>query len=239
MAKSIIETPHRDAGRRAELLISRYTALAEGNPGFHYHLHMRGWEHDAVDADSVTSALVDGGDRVGNLRRLLSDDSIFLIWRLRLEHPMWWIGGRVKSTTSMLAQIISELTGDSPYGSHAGLTGYPGAHWFNQTKEAIQPLSSPSRQKLAVTLRRELLGRQLCMSAIQAEDIDVSREFPESEFDTTIDGAALTEAIDAAEAVHGTEWADAFKTMLGDLDPITWAGLAEALATEVRTVRGR
>lgn len=237
MAKSIIETPHRDAGRRAELLVSRYTALTEGNPGFHYHLHMRGWEHDAVDADSVTSALVEGPGRLSDLQRLASDDQTFQVWRLRLEHPEWWIGTRVRSTTALLAQIISELTGDSPYGSHAGLTGYPGAYWFNQTKEAIKPLSGPSRQKLAVTLRRELLGRQLCMSAIRAQDIDVSREFQESEFDTTIDGAALTEAVDAAETVHGTEWADAFKTMLGDLDPITWVGLAESLATEVRTVR--
>ncbi|MBX9922207.1 MAG: hypothetical protein K2Y33_20635 [Mycolicibacterium frederiksbergense] len=198
---------------------------------------MRDWESDAADADSVTSALVERGHRGDNLRRLVSDDQLFQIWRLRLEHPMWWIGTRVRYTTSMLAQIISELTGEPAYGSHSAIGGV-GTHWFNQTKQAIQPLSGPARQKLAAALRRELLGRQLCMSQIPVEAIDVSVEFPESEFDSIIDGADLMKAVTAAEGVHGTDWADAFKTMLGDLDPITWGNLAESLVTETPHTHG-
>ncbi|MBU8839133.1 hypothetical protein [Mycolicibacterium goodii] len=230
-------TLHPDAERRAELLMSRYATLTEGNPGFHYHWHMRALEHGTADADSVTEALVDGGDRLEDLRRLVSDDQTYQMWRVRLEHPHWWIGTRVRSTTSLLAQIISELTQDQGTGFHAGISGYPGAHWFTQTKEAIQPLSEPSKEILAATLHRELQGRQVCMAAKLFDDIDASAVFPESESDTAFDGADLTEAIAAIEAVHGAAWADAFKTMLEDLDPITWPGLAESLVTERRTVR--
>lgn len=186
---------------------------------------MRALERGTADADSVTAALVDGGDRVEDLQRLVSDDQTFQVWRVRLEHPQWWIGTRVRSTTALLAQIISELTDEPAYGSHAGISGYPGAHWFNQTKEAIKPLSAPSRQIIAATLRRELLGRQLCSSALLLDDFGAgAAAFPESENA-------------AAEAVHGTAWAEAFKTMVADLDPITWPGLAESLVTELRTVR--
>lgn len=230
-----VEMPHHEVERRAGLLMARFATLSDGNPGFHYDWHMRGFERDGDDADSVTSALV-AGDRIDALRRLVSDDQNFQIWRLRLEHPMWWIGTRVRSTTSLLAQIISELDDDEPlYGFHTGLTGYAGAHWFNQTKEAIKPLSKQSRQKLAAALRRERLGRQLCMSAPVVEEIDIAQEFPESEFDTAIAaGADLTAAFDAVAGVHGRAWADAFATMLSDLDPITWASLAEALAADGR-----
>lgn len=227
-----------DAQRRAELLLSRYTALTEGNPGFHYHWHMRALEHGPSDADSVTAALVDGGNRVDDLQRLVSDDQTFQVWRVRLEHPQWWIGTRVRSTTALLAQIISELTDEPAYGFHAGISGYPGAHWFNQTKEAIKPLSEPSRQIIAATLRRELLGQQLCSSVLLLDNLGAAAAaFPESENATAVDGAGLTDSIDAAEAVHGIAWAEAFKTMVADLDPITWAGLAESLVTELRTVR--
>lgn len=225
-----------DAQRRAELLLSRYTALTEGNPGFHWH--MRALEHGVADADSVTAALVGGGIRIDDLQRLVSDHQTFQVWRVRLEHPRWWIGIRARSMTALLVQIISELTDEPAYGFHAGISGYPGAHWFNKTKEAIQPLSEPSRQIIAATLRRELLGRQLCSSVLQLDDFEAAAAaFPEPENATAIDGAGLTDAIDAAEAVHGTAWAEAFNTMVADLDPITWPGLAESLVTELRTVR--
>lgn len=230
---STTETLHPEARRRAELLVSRYTALTEANPGFHYHLHMR----PGPENDSAISALVSGADRLDDLAPLVSDDRTFLVWRLRLEHPSWWIGGRVRSTTNLLAHVISELTGEPWFGPHIGITGYPGAHWFNQAKAAIRPLSGPGRRRLAAALRRELVGRQLCMSmSWYVEDVDASgAEFPESEFDNPVDGVALARAVEAAEGVHGSEWADAFKTMVGDLDPIIWTDLAEALVVEVRS----
>ncbi|MGD9622217.1 MAG: hypothetical protein AB7G47_19515 [Mycolicibacterium sp.] len=227
-----------DAERRAALLMSRYTTLTESNPGFHYDWHMRACEGDAADADSVTAALVGGRGRFGDLRRLVSDDRTFQVWRLRLEHPLWWIGARARYMTSPLAQIVSELANDQRPGlfgftrSHLGITGYPGAHWFSQAKVAIAPLSAQGRDKLAVALRRELLGRRLCMSTVAVDDLDVGVVFPESEIDTVFDGTDLTTAIGAAEAIHGAQWAAAFNTMLGDLDPITWVGLTEALVAE-------
>lgn len=242
MAAGATTTPHPDATRRAGLLMSRYVALTEANPGFHYHLHMRAWEAGAVDTDSVTSALVGGDERAGNLQRMVSDEQTFQIWRLRLEHPRWWIGGRANALPGLLAQLISELEGDPPFGMHTGLAGYPGAHWFSQAKEAIKALSGPARLELAPALHRELLGRELCMSAIgvSAADIDISKMFPEWEFDAAFDGAGgLERAVEAAEVVHGSEWAEAFRTMIGELDPIIWPALAGSLEAEVRTVRSR
>lgn len=233
---STTETLHPDARRRAELLVSRYAALTEANPGFHYHLHMRAAPHGDGDNDSAISALAAGADRLDELQPLVSDDRTFHVWRLRLEHPRWWIGLRVRSTTSLLAQLISELNGEPGFGTHAGITGYPGAHWFGQAKAAIKPLSSPGRRRLATALRRELVGRQLCMTANwYVEDVDASAEFPASEFDMPVDDVALAQAVEAAEGVHGSEWADAFKTMVGDLDPIIWTDLADALVVEVRS----
>ena len=229
--------PHPDAVRRGEILMSRYAALTEANPGFGYDVHMRAREAGTVDADSVTSALVGGDERVGDLRRLASEEQIFQIWRLRLEHPRWWIGGRAQAIPALLAQIISELEGDLPFGIHAGLTGFIGAHWFNQAKDAIKALSGARREELAAALRRELLGRQLCMFAIQVADIDISVAFPESEFDTPTDGAGLVRAVEVAGVVHGSDWADAFTAMVGELDPIIWDALVEVLVNEVRTVR--
>ena len=179
-------TTSADAERRAELLLSRYDALTASNPGFHYHLHMRAWEHGTADEDSVTSALLEGRDRWVDLVRLLSTDDTFHVWRLRLEHPQWWIGGRVRGTTPLLAQVISELDNDHQfgYGPHATIGGV-GSHWSHHTKEAVKLLSAPGRQRLAEVLRRELLGRQLCMSALwmgEIGEIDIAMEFPESEF---------------------------------------------------------
>lgn len=227
-----------DAERRAALLMSRYTALAEGNPAFHYDWHMRACEEEVADADSVTAALVAGHGRVGDLRRLVSDDQTFQVWRLRLEHPLWWIGTRARYTTSLLAQVVSELVDESDgfgFRSHLGITGYPGAQWFNETLAAIAPLSGPSRDRLVVALRLELRGRRLCMATAAFDDLDASVLFPESEVGTAQDGADLAAAIGAAEAIHGAQWAAALNTMLGDLDAITWRGVAEALDVEVRT----
>lgn len=233
-------TTSAEAERRAEVLISRYETLTASNPGFHYHLHMRDWEPDAADVDSVTSALIEGRDRWVDLVRLVSADAAFHVWRLRLEHPQWWIGGRVRGTTSLLAQVISELDNDPLYsGCHSSIGGV-GWHWFHHTKAAVKALSAPGQQRLAAVLRRELLGRHLCMSARQNGDIgkiDIATAFPESEFNTTGDGTDLAEAIDAAQPVLGSAWADGFKTMLGDLDPITWSGLADVLVAEVQTAR--
>lgn len=136
-------TTSADAERRAELLLSRYDALTASNPGFHYHLHMRAWEHGTADEDSVTSALLEGRDRWVDLVRLLSTDDTFHVWRLRLEHPQWWIGGRVRGTTPLLAQVISELDNDHQfgYGPHATIGGV-GSHWSHHTKEAVKLLSA-------------------------------------------------------------------------------------------------
>lgn len=233
-------TMHPDADRRADLLMSRYATLTEANPGFHYDWHMRAREYEATDADSVTAALTGSGSRVDDLRRLVSDDQVFHLWRLRLEYPRWWIGTRASAMPALLAQVISELTAEPAYGAHVGLTGYPGAHWFGKTREAVALLSEPSRQIIAAALRQELLGRQLCSSVLPHlfdEFNSAAAEFPDSDSANCVDVASLTDAIAAVEAVHGAAWAEAFKTMVEGLDSITWAGLMESLATELRAVR--
>lgn len=246
-----------EAERRADLLISRYARLTEGNPGFHYHLHMQAWEQHVADRDSITAALIAGASRRSDLARLLDDDKTYQTWRLRLEHPAWWIGGRVRGTTPLLAQVISELapapeheetTGPichsadgepvlSFSGCHSmiGGSGFVGAHWVNQTMTAIKPLSDTTNTKLVAALRRELLGRNLCQVPWLVDTDDTAAAFPESEIEAAIDVAAMTEAIDAVEAIHGPVWADAVTTMLGDVDPIVWPGITDALINENRT----
>ncbi|OHU57045.1 hypothetical protein BKG82_12695 [Mycobacteroides chelonae] len=234
------------AQRRAELLICRYTALTESNPGFHYHLHMSACEEGVPDTNSVTAALVAGRERFADLVRLAADDHTFQLWRLRLEHPGWWIGGRVRGTTELLAELVRELSGtvSAPYqGFHRGATGYIGAHWFTSTLEAIAPLAQPTRIKLAEALSRELLGRDICralpayLAVNSGGQEDIAEAFPEAEFDAVVDSAGLEECVNAAEAIHGPQWAGMFRTMLGELDPLTWDLVAEALIIEVQDAR--
>lgn len=118
-----------------------------------------------------------------------------------------------------------------------GGTGYPGAHWFSQTTEAITPLSARCRDRLRATLRLELVGRQLCTSTTGFLNVESAALalLSAEERTTAGDAAALADAVDAVENVHGHEWATAFTTMAGELDPITWAGLTEALAAELET----
>lgn len=151
--------PSAEAHRRAVLLLDLYGALAETNPGFKHNHHMR-------STDPVTVALAGGREKMGDLALLVSNDDTFHVWRLRLDHPWWWIGGRICRTTPLLARIISELTGRRDDGPHPGGSGYIGAHWFNQSLRAIAPLSSPARDQLAVALRRELIGRNMCLHGI-------------------------------------------------------------------------
>ncbi|MBE5465138.1 MULTISPECIES: hypothetical protein [Mycobacteroides] len=151
--------PSAEAHRRAVLLLDLYGALAETNPGFKHNHHMR-------STDPVTVALAGGREKMGDLALLVSNDDTFHVWRLRLDHPWWWIGGRICRTTPLLARIISELTGRRDDGPHPGGSGYIGAHWFNQSLRAIAPLSSPARDQLAAALRRELIGRNMCLHGI-------------------------------------------------------------------------
>ena len=235
------------ADYRSEGLLARYIELTENNPGFRYDLHMRSMEHEIADADSVTSALVGGHDRLEDLARVLRDDDVFHTWRLRLDHPGWWIGGRVSGTTPLLAGVVSDLRGTNPGPQpYRGITGYIGADWVNQAVEAIRPLSAAARNRLAVALRRELLGRIMCqeggawlarlMDVGFDRNADLSEVFPESEIADPVDVDGLVEAIDTVREVHGAEWAAAFKTMVGDLDLITWPGLIEVLDAEQRSV---
>lgn len=245
-----------EAQRRAELLICRYTALTESNPGFHYHWHMSACEEDVPDTNSVTAALVAGRERFADLVRLAADDHTFQLWRLRLEHPRWWIGGGVRGTTPLLAELVWELSGTvpAPYQltlptgpvicfPHRGATGYIGAHWFTSTLEAIAPLAQPTRIKLAEALSRELLGRDIChalpayLAVYSGDQEDIAEAFPEAEFDVVVDSGGLEECVNAAEAIHGPQWAEMFRTMLGELDPLTWDLVAEALIIEVQAAR--
>lgn len=109
--------PSAEAHRRAVLLLDLYGALAETNPGFKHNHHMR-------STDPVTVALAGGREKMGDLALLVSNDDTFHVWRLRLDHPWWWIGGRICRTTPLLARIISELTGRRDDGPHPGGSGY-------------------------------------------------------------------------------------------------------------------
>jgi len=246
-----------EAERRADLLISRYARLTEGNPGFHYHLHMD-------MSDPVASALVESPHSRADLIPLMSDNNRYQTWRLRLEHPNWWIGLRAHGTTPLLHEVIACLAPTAqpeylriPVGRdtegetiwvgcapHRGASGFVGSHWVNQTIAAVTPLSDEAKAKLAVALRRELLGRNLCQgwptwvieTQSGSENADPATVFPESEIDEDIDVDALTAAIAAGEGIHGTQWADAVRTMIGDLDLTTWPGVTDALRTETRTL---
>ncbi|AOS94814.1 hypothetical protein AN480_27385 (plasmid) [Mycobacterium intracellulare subsp. chimaera] len=254
-----------DAKNRAELLTSRFTALNDGNPGFSYQGHLSGVEKAATGGDSVTTALFAGPAGLADLERLLADDETFVVWHLRLGHPLWWIGLTVQYTTTLLKKIVSDLADEPQDGPELpsaielltepggiqqflagampawayspGGTGYPGAHWFSQTTEAITPLSARCRDRLRATLRLELVGRQLCTSTTGFLNVESAALalLSAEERTTAGDAAALADAVDAVENVHGHEWATAFTTMAGELDPITWAGLTEALAAELET----
>lgn len=120
------ETTAAEASRRAELLTARYAALTEGDPNVDYHWHREASEEQLPGADSVPAALGAGRARFGDLVRLAADDRTFQLWRLRLEHPLWWIGGPVVDTTAFLAEIVGDLAGESSgsgSGSHPGVTG--------------------------------------------------------------------------------------------------------------------
>jgi len=236
------ETTAAEASRRAELLTARYAALTEGDPNVDYHWHREASQEQLPDTDSVPAALGAGRARFGDLVRLAADDRTFQLWRLRLEHPLWWIGGPVVDTTAFLAEIVGDLAGESSgsgSGPHPGATGFPGAHWFTSSKEAIAPLTQPTRAKLAEALGRELLGRKFCRP-LPALLVDVDERpntaevFPEAEFGVAVDGERLAHALDAATAIHGTQWAEAFLTMLGELDLVTWDSVIEALFIEVQ-----
>lgn len=225
--------PSVEARRRAEMLYVRYGELTHGNPGFDYHLHMD-------SADPVTAALTGGSDRLADLARLVSDDEVFHVWRLRLGHPNWWIGGRVRGTTPLLARLIAELTGRHDDGLHLGSSGYVGAHWFNQSLRAIAPLSSPARDQHAVALRRELIGRNMClhgivfMSFVSDRTFNPAEMFPEAEHVEPVDSCVLGNATYSVRTIHGAQWFEAFNVMVSELDPITWTAITEALNVELR-----
>ncbi|SIM06440.1 Uncharacterised protein [Mycobacteroides abscessus subsp. abscessus] len=222
-----------EAKRRADLLSTRYDELTAGNTGFDYQLLMD-------PTDPVAAALTGGREKVDDIAPLVSNDDVFHVWRLRLEHPQWWIGGRVRDTTPLLARIISELAGRRDDGPHLGGSGYTGAHWFSQSLRAIAPLSSRARDQLAVALRRELIGRNMCqygiafMSFVSDRTFDPAEMFPESEHVEPVDSCFLGNATYAVRTIHGEQWFEAFNELVSGLDPITWAGLTEALNVELR-----
>lgn len=226
-------TPSAEARRRAVLLLDLFASLREGNPGFGYQSHMQ-------PADPVIIALAGGRDKTDDLAVLVSNDDVFHVWRLRLEHPQWWIGGRVHDTTPLLARIISELAGRRDDGPHLGGSGYTGAHWFNQSLRAIAPLSSRARDQLAVALRRELIGRNMCqygiafMSFVCDRPFDPAEMFPESEHVAPEHMGSLRDAATTVRTIHGSEWFEAFNVMVSELDPIAWTGVTRALNIELR-----
>lgn len=222
-----------EAKRRADLLYTLYDALNTGGPGFNYRLHMD-------PTDPVTVALTGGREKVYDLALTAFNDNVFDVWRLRLGHPQWWVGGRVRRTTPLLARMISELTGRRDNGPHLGSSGYVGAHWFNQSLLAIAPLSSPARDQLAVALRRELIGRNMCLHGIVFMDFvsdrsfDPAEMFPESEHVEPVHLDLLRDSAYALRKIHGAGWVEAFSELVSGLDPITWAGLTEVLNVELR-----
>lgn len=222
-----------EAKRRADLLYARYDALAARATRFE-----SGVLTSSIDPVSV--ALTGGREKFDDLAQLVCDDGWFYVWYLRLEHPWWWLGERVRYTTPLLARIISELVGRHDIGPHLSGSGYIGARWFNQTLLAIAPLSPPARDQLAVALRRELIGRNMCqhgvvfMDFVSDRPFDPAEMFPESEKVTPLDIDRLVNAARAVRNIHGAEWFEAFKVMVSGLDQITWAGVTEALNVELR-----
>ncbi|KMV19633.1 hypothetical protein ACT17_06215 [Mycolicibacterium conceptionense] len=232
-------TAPAEARRRAEQLLARYVKLTESNPGFHYDGHMHVFDHEAPE--SVTDALVAGPERLDDLARMLVDDAAFHTWRLRLEHPHWWIGGRVRGTTPLLARIVSELRGrDEGWGPHGVMTGAVGSHWFTQTLSAIEPLSAPARSELATALVPELVGRNVCLYGwlfldfASEESLELVEMFPETGSRDTTYVREFLNALDRTEKVHGPDWAESFRVLVSDLDPIVVPGLTRALETELR-----
>ncbi|CPU58069.1 Uncharacterised protein [Mycobacteroides abscessus] len=221
-----------EAKRRADLLYALYAALTTGGPGLDYRLHMD-------PTDPVAVALTDGREKVYDLALMASNDNVFDVWRLRLGHPQWWRGGRVRRTTPLLARLISELTGRHDDGPHLGSSGYVGAHWFNQSLRAIAPLSSPARDQLAVALRRELIGRNMClhgivfMSFVSDRTFNPAEMFPEAEHVEPVDLDRLTDAAYELHKIHGAGWVEAFSELVSGLDPVTWAGVTAALKVEL------
>ncbi|WP_100522236.1 hypothetical protein [Mycobacteroides abscessus] len=225
-----------EAKRRADLLYALYAALTTGGPGLDYRLHMD-------PTDPVAVALTDGREKVYDLALMASNDNVFDVWRLRLGHPQWWCGGRVRRTTPLLARLISELTGRHDDGPHLGSSGYVGVHWFNQSLRAIAPLSSPARDQLAVALRRELIGRNMClhgivfMSFVSDRTFNPAEMFPEAEHVEPVDLDRLRDAAYELHKIHGAGWVEAFSELVSGLDPVTWAGLTAALKVELRERR--
>lgn len=225
-----------EAKRRADLLYALYAALTTGGPGLDYRLHMD-------PTDPVAVALTDGREKVYDLALMASNDNVFDVWRLRLGHPQRWRGGRVRRTTPLLARLISELTGRHDDGPHLGSSGYVGAHWFNQSLRAIAPLSSPARDQLAVALRRELIGRNMClhgivfMSFVSGRAFNPAEMFPEAEHVEPVDLDRVRDAAYELHKIHGAGWVEAFSELVSGLDPVTWAGLTAALKVELRERR--
>lgn len=232
-------TAPTEARRRAEQLLARYVELTENNPGFHYDGHMHAFDCEAPD--SVTDALVAGPERLDDLARMLADDAAFHAWRLRLDHPSWWIGGRVRGTTPLLARIVSELRGrDEGWGPHGLMTGGVGSHWFNQTLSAIGPLSVSARSDLAAALVRELVGRNVCMygwlflNFASEESLELVEMFPETASRDTAYVREFLDTLGCVEKLHGPDWAESFRVLVSDLDPIVVPGLTRALESELR-----
>lgn len=140
--------PSAEAHRRAVLLLDLYGALAETNPGFKHNHHMR-------STDPVTVALAGGREKMGDLALLVSNDDTFHVWRLRLDHPWWWIGGRICRTTPLLARIISELTGRRDDGPH------PGRLWIHRSPlvQSIATCDCPTVVSGAGPTRRSVTPR--------------------------------------------------------------------------------
>lgn len=235
-------TPATERRRRADVLLARYATLTATNPGFDYSIHMRGYEPDRDDAHSVTAALLVGESGRSDLEPLLADDATFHLWRLRLDHPHWWIGGLANTRTPLLHQLHSDLTGSDTFNIGIPATGYPGAHWFTRAQDTIGPLSQPARTELARTVAHELTGRSLCLNGVydDTDPLDLFTAFLEradrpgireiDELETVLHIVAVT---------HGTDWEHAFRIMMTELDPITWSGLIRALEVEVAHLAGR
>lgn len=232
-------TAPAEARRRAEQLLARYVELTESNPGFHYDGHMRVFDREAPE--SVTDALVGGPERLDDLARLLADDAEYHAWRLRLDHRNWWIGGRVRGTTPLLAQVVSKLRGrDEGWGPHGAMTGAVGSHWFTQTLSAIEPLSASARSVLADALVHELVGRNVCMYGwlfldfASEESLELVEMFPENASRDTAYVREFLDTLSRVEELHGPDWAESFRVLVSDLDPIVVPGLTRALETELR-----
>jgi hypothetical protein len=194
-----------------------------------------------AEQDSVTVALTRGRDGLGDLARLLADTMTYQRWSLRLSHPQWWIGGRVGATTPLLADLIDELASRKPVdaGGPAVITGrsgsgYAGAHWFNESLAAIAALSAAARRVLAEALRLELLGRTTTLPERQLAGAESGTDLAElfRDFPTQPTIIRLADAIDAVGDTHGTPWSDSFRTLIAELDPITWTDVLAALDAE-------